>query len=206
MRSNIIRYYIDNYRNRSSVGNSPITGEFHAQRPVTWNFDVFFDLRLNKRLSKQSWGWWHETPLCPLWRHCNVLFHFRFTSRKIITSCSLRRYDLGTPCYCGVHNFLVPPSTLIPTTGRGPTLCCKDKRDGRWAKEELFNTLRQRQNGRHFPDDIFKCISLNENIWILIKISLKFFPEGPINNIPALILIMAWCQSGNKPLSESMMA
>ena len=43
-----------------------------AQRPVTRSFDVFFDLRLNKRLSKQSWGWWFETPSCPLWRHCNV--------------------------------------------------------------------------------------------------------------------------------------
>ena len=42
-----------------------------AQRPVTRNFDVFFDLRLNKRLSKQSWGWWFETLSCPLWRHCN---------------------------------------------------------------------------------------------------------------------------------------
>ena len=43
------------------VGNSPVTREFPAQRPVTRNFDVFFDLRLNKRLSKQSWGWWFET-------------------------------------------------------------------------------------------------------------------------------------------------
>ena len=40
------------------AGNSPATGEFPAQRPATRNFDVFFDLRLNKRLSKQSWGWW----------------------------------------------------------------------------------------------------------------------------------------------------
>ena len=51
--------------------NSPVSGEFPAQRPVTRSFDVFFDLRLNKRLSKQSWGWWLETPLCPLWRHSN---------------------------------------------------------------------------------------------------------------------------------------
>ena len=43
-----------------------------------------------------------------------------------------------------------------------------------------------RQNGRSFPDDIFKCIFLNENVWILIKISLKFVPKGPINNIPTL--------------------
>ena len=54
------------------VGNSPpVIGEFPAQRPVTHCFDVFFDLRLNTRLSKQWWGWWFETPSCPLWRHWN---------------------------------------------------------------------------------------------------------------------------------------
>ena len=66
----------------------------------------------------------------------------------------------------------------------------------------LFNSLRPRQNGRHFPDDIFKCIFLNESIWILIEISLKFVPKGPINNIPALVQIMAWHRPGDKPLSE----
>ena len=55
------------------AGNSPVTGEFPAQRPVTRSFSVFFDLRLNKRLSKQSWGWWFETLLSPLWRHINVI-------------------------------------------------------------------------------------------------------------------------------------
>ena len=54
------------------AGNSPVPGEFPAQRPVTRSSGVFFDLRLNKRLSKQSWGWWFETLSCPLWRHCNV--------------------------------------------------------------------------------------------------------------------------------------
>ena len=48
-------------------------GEFPAQRPVTRSFDVFFDLRLNKRLSKQPWGWWSETPSWSLWRQCNGL-------------------------------------------------------------------------------------------------------------------------------------
>ena len=67
-----------------------------------------------------------------------------------------------------------------------------------------FNTLRQRQNGCYFPDDIFKCIFLNENVWIVIKISLKFVPKGPINNIPALVQIMAWRRPGDKPLSEPM--
>ena len=51
--------------------NSPVPGEFPSQRPVTRSFHIFFDLRLNKRLSKQSWGWWLETLSCPLWRHRN---------------------------------------------------------------------------------------------------------------------------------------
>ena len=55
------------------AGNSPDTGEFPAQRPVTRSFDVFFDLRLNKRSSKQSWGWWFETLSRPLWRHLNEM-------------------------------------------------------------------------------------------------------------------------------------
>ena len=54
--------------------NSPVTGEFPSQRPVTRSFDVFFDLCLNNRLSKQWWGWWFETPSCPLWRHCYAGF------------------------------------------------------------------------------------------------------------------------------------
>ena len=68
-----------------------------------------------------------------------------------------------------------------------------------------LNTLRPRQNGRHFPDDIFQCIFLNENVWILIKIPLKFVPKGPMSNIPALVQIMAWRRPGDMPLSEPMM-
>ena len=59
------------------AGNSPVPDEFSAQRPVTRSFDVFFDLPLNKRLSKQAWCWWFETLSCPLWRHCNV-FEFLY--------------------------------------------------------------------------------------------------------------------------------
>ena len=68
-----------------------------------------------------------------------------------------------------------------------------------------FNTLRSRQNGHHFTDNILKCISLNENIWIYIKTTLKFVPKGPINNIPALFQIMAWHGIGDKPLSGPML-
>ena len=67
------------------------------------------------------------------------------------------------------------------------------------------NTLRPRQHGRHFADDTFKRIFLNWNIRISMKISLKFIHKGPINNIPALVQIMAWRRPGGKPLSEPMM-
>ena len=69
----------------------------------------------------------------------------------------------------------------------------------------LVNSLRLRRNRRHFTDDIFKCIFLNEHVWISITVSLKFVPKGPVNNIPALVQIMAWRRPGNKPLSEPMM-
>ena len=68
-----------------------------------------------------------------------------------------------------------------------------------------INTLRPRQNGSHFADDTFKRTFLNENVIISIKISLNFVLKGPINNIPALVQIMAWRRSGDKPLSEPMM-
>ena len=67
-----------------------------------------------------------------------------------------------------------------------------------------LNTWRPRRNGRYFPDDIFKYIFLNENVWISIKIWLTFVLKGPINNIPTFVQIMAWCRLGDKPLSEQM--
>ena len=66
----------------------------------------------------------------------------------------------------------------------------------------LINTLRPRRNEQHFADDIFKHIFFNENVSISIKISLKFVPKGLMDNIPALVQIMAWLHSGDKPLSE----
>ena len=81
-------------------------------------------------------------------------------------------------------------------------------RDSRWIDGVtycFFNTLRPRWNEQHFAEDIFKSIFFYENVWIPIKISLKFVSKGPINNIPALVQIMAWRHSGDKPLSEPMM-
>ena len=67
------------------------------------------------------------------------------------------------------------------------------------------NTLRPRQDDRHFADDIFKNVFLNENVLIWLQISLKFVPKVRINNIPELVQVMAWRRSGDKPLSEPMM-
>ena len=66
--------------------------------------------------------------------------------------------------------------------------------------------IEAQQNDRHFADDISKCIFVNENIWIPIKVSLKCVPGDIINNIPALVKIMAWRRPGDKPSSEPMMA
>ena len=65
-----------------------------------------------------------------------------------------------------------------------------------------INSLRPRRNRRHFADDTFKRIFLNENVSISVEISLKFVPKGPVNNIPTLVQIMAWRRPGNRPLSE----
>ena len=90
------------------AGNSPVIGEFPAQRPVTRSFDIFFDLRLDKRLSKQSRGWWFETLPRPLWHHSNDFgrlsrnllisyishtFYYSFSHSKIISTYSKSCFD-----------------------------------------------------------------------------------------------------------------
>ena len=97
------------------AGNSPVTGEFPTQRPVTQSFDVLFDLRLNKRLSKQWWGWWFEMPSCPLWCHCTFLCAYNavyilifgkmymwnlFAYSNLISCCISMLYN--QLCVCGV--------------------------------------------------------------------------------------------------------
>ena len=76
---------------------------------------------------------------------------------------------------------------------------------GCWIWSNIL-PLRPTQNCRNFPDDNFKCIFLNENIWILIRISLKFVSEALIDNKLALVQIMAWCRPGDKLFSETMLS
>ena len=93
------------------VGNSLVTSEFPSQRPVTWSFGVFFDLRFNKRLSKQSWGWWFEIPSHPLWRHCNGSTNtfIRKQQNRHIT----RRYHLNK--FHFLHNITCNTKTICWT-------------------------------------------------------------------------------------------
>ena len=94
------------------VGNSLVTGEFPSQRPVTGGFDVFFDLQLNKWLSKQSWDWWFETPSRPLWRHYDLISMFlvwigeRQTPQKCLIQRKFSiRWALQTKCVGCELNF-----------------------------------------------------------------------------------------------------
>ena len=77
------------------AGNSLVPGEFPAQRPVTRNFDVSFDLSLNKRLSEQSWGWWSETPSSSLWRHSNALIDIDLSGDGSCKCTVMQRRRLG---------------------------------------------------------------------------------------------------------------
>ena len=107
-------------------------------------------------------------------------------------------------CAIGRKETLIVPA--IQETSKAIWLLCSNGIDVLQNQTETSNTLRLRQNGRHFPDDIFKRIFLNEIVWILIDISLKFVPRDQINNIPTLVQLMARHQPGDKPLSEPMMA
>ena len=156
------------------AGNSRVSG-------VTWSFDVFFDLCPNQRLSKQWLGWWFETLSCSLWRHSNDFQYHPATAN--VTNILVRSSAYSETCGKWLQpgqEYLIESKYLIIT---------------HWGRDQM-DAISQK--------DIFKCISLNENVWIPIEISLKFVPKGHINNIPALVEIMALRRPGDKTLSEPM--
>ena len=106
-------YYDDDIKGNISAvlaicaGNSPAIGEFPTQRPVPWSFDVFFDLRLNKQLSKLSWGWWFETPSRSLCHHCNALLNPQLlwiNRQKYRDKCVKQRCRILISCYYKRHH------------------------------------------------------------------------------------------------------
>ena len=101
------------------AGHSPVTSEFPAKRPATRSFDVIFDLRLNERLSKQSWGWWFETQWHPLWRHCNV--NFRWSQWQ-----GFRRYVAISVAASDRYSYILLSCQLIINYGM---LCSKAGRN-----------------------------------------------------------------------------
>ena len=140
-------------------------GEFPTQRPVTRSIDVFCDLRLDKRMSKQPWGWWFETPSWSLWRLCN-------DDNEVTLKGMSKPSHRSTKSWYNNNN----------KTKHSEKVCTF-----RWIYSIFLNTLRPRQNCHHFADDIFKCMFLDDREWISLKISLKLFPKIWINNIPALV-------------------
>ena len=104
------------------AGNSPVPGEFPTQRPVTRSFDVYFDLRPNKWLSKQPWGWWFETLSCSLWRHRNVdetflWVSFRCSNRPVaISPYHGGRCNTDTPSEVLNSNFAISLSSINSIT------------------------------------------------------------------------------------------
>ena len=180
------------------AGNSPVTGEAPAQRPVTRSFGVYFDLRLNKWLSKQSLGWWFETPSRSLCRQCNVFFlccmHIMLCWTAVFSTLD----------WCLQHEFYSGRVSHIVACL--PHDCVNIRMNGINNANHidvLTHHPLDKTTDRRFTDGIFKCIFGNETFCISIQISLAFVPHGPIDNKSTWwSQVMAWHRTDDKPLPE----
>ena len=139
-------------------------GEFPTQMPVTRSFDVCFDLRLNKRLSKQPWGWWFEAPSWSLWRHRNA-HHHRSPSAP------------GTKI---IH------MACVQLTGNNRWV-------GWICRQDKVNSLAPGRFEQNFREVIFKLISVSDGCGISCKIALRWMPLDLTDDKSILVQIMAWC-------------
>ena len=170
------------------AGNSPVPGEFPTQRPVTRSFDVYFDLRPNKRLSKQTWDWLSETPSRPLWRHCNgiILCSVQIFDRFVV----LVHYIYIYMCVCvrararvcvwqtdrqteGIHFFIDSrwhiQFLLTPEIGQLIRLCMH-----RYSNHPMFSDISKMLSGsfgrkdpapiRRWANDCPKCYLIRRNM------------------------------------------
>ena len=181
-------------------GNPVVTGGFPSRRTSNVKLWCFLSCEPEKLFNHDSSRWWFERPSCSsevtvmnIVTHCNRLTsccHYprQYWPRSPGSGSTLLRVmtcyhqaiiwtsvDLSSKVFFGT--LLRPLLKLLPHPS-----------GGQWV-----NSSSCEQNGHHFTDDIFKCIFLNENVWISLKISLKFVPKVRINNITALAQIMAWC-------------
>ena len=159
-------------------------------RPTIIGLKTLMYRRLDQRYFPPSWE-----PVLYVLENKSVIFHWSTIRRECVNS---KRVVVYFNTYCwhtNVECFWCYISYHCSLDGE----CYQIERI------LSLNTLRPRQHGRHFANGIFKCIFLNENIWISINISLNFVPNGQINNIPTSVQIMASCWLGTKPLFEPMM-
>ena len=165
------------------AGNSPVSGEFPAQRPVTRSFDVFFDLRPNKRLSKHWWGWWFETPPWSLWRQCNGtcqhLWMWRGTTRLqcLITAYFRQGHPANT--WAWLHQHRRCHEAL--SANRQPSLCFCSK----WGVSPVIGTL--------LTDNLLLlCLETSPPVaWIRNYIHYKAWYENYLS-IPKLQRLHRW--------------
>ena len=139
----------------------------------------------------------------------SIYTSFCVINSKIRTSLDLQLSIINMICDSNCSNCItIKPNSDRMVSGvvppRGPTLLQHSRLWRNWSPKNTYcwlvtvtnsgvvNSLRSRQNWFHFADEIFKCIVFNGNVWIPVKISLKFVRKGPINNIPALVQIMDW--------------
>ena len=128
--------------------------------------------------------------------------------RYIVTSSPIGwAHTQNDPWFCMRHEearistgLMLWPNKLLPHVDGDMMQCCRGSHTG--IHDVSINSSFPGQNGRHFADDIFKCILLNENLRILIWVSLKFVPNRLINNKSALVRAMAWRLTGDKPLPK----
>ena len=170
-----------------------LVGRIHKMNPVPWlTISTTCDISLlrNDREYKCIFVFSNKNAVWEGLRFFNEV-HAAHTAAFMYTC-----WHLVKLCAIHLHG-------LVPNQGNSPWgiggVIVQGCHYGCW----LFNTLWLRQNGRHFPD-IFRCVFLNQNVWILLKISLKFVSKVWIN-IPALVQMMAWHRPGDNPLSETMM-
>ena len=150
---------------------------------------------------KISWGF--EAA----WKDLNMISSFKICEVPWWQWWALVKFKDLIRSYNEMSYYLVNRHKGHPVSLNFGTDCCMTTNSGKIyapiATEWVINTLMLRQDCSHFPDDISKCIFLDINVWISIKILLNIVPKGPIDNVPALVQIAAFHCPGNKPYQQT---